>query len=454
MSKSLKNYPDPSETFDVMGADALRAFLINSPVLRAEPLRFTSDGVAEVVRTVLLPMWNTYSFFTTYAQADGITIADLRSAPSPADRPEMDRWILSVLQSLVSEVNEQMEGYYLYNVVPPTLGFIDHLTNWYVRRSRRRFWRTRGESGEGDADKLAAFATLYEVLTTFIEVLAPVLPFITEHLYQDLVARHYPDSVSSVHHRDFPDADSALIDTGLEEAMAVVREVVHLGRTLRKKEGHRVRQPLGRLTVLTRDPKLARSIETHTDVIAEELNVKEVVTSSDEGELVVLSAKANFRKLGPLLGADMNQVAAAIAELDDAELESVLGGGMVTAAGRELRGDDILIERTAREGTMVETGNHLAVALDTRISEELLLEGVARELISRLQRMRREADLDVTDRIAVSWSSEDPTIRAAISAHRQLLASEVLAALVEEADQLDEQFEIDDRPVALRISRV
>ncbi|HVR80140.1 MAG TPA: isoleucine--tRNA ligase [Acidimicrobiia bacterium] len=454
MSKSLKNYPDPSEIFDVMGADALRAFLINSPVLRAEPLRFTSDGVADVVRTVLLPMWNTYSFFTTYAQADGITIADLRSAPSPADRPEMDRWILSVLQSLVSEVNEQMEGYYLYNVVPPTLGFIDHLTNWYVRRSRRRFWRTRGESGEGDADKLAAFATLYEVLTTFIEVLAPVLPFITEHLYQDLVARHYPDSVSSVHHRDFPDADSSLIDTGLEEAMAVVREVVHLGRTLRKKEGHRVRQPLGRLTVLTRDPRLAGSIETHTDVIAEELNVKEVVTSSDEGELVVLSAKANFRKLGPLLGADMNQVAAAIAELDHAQLESVLGGGTVTAAGRELGGDDLLIERTAREGTIVETGNHVAVALDTRISDELLHEGVARELISRLQRMRREADLDVTDRIAVSWSSEDPTIRAAISAHRELLASEVLAALVEEADQLDEQFEIDDRPVALRISRV
>jgi isoleucyl-tRNA synthetase len=198
-----------------MGADALRAFLINSPVLRAEPLRFSSDGVAEVVRTVLLPMWNTYSFFTTYAEADGVTVSDLESAPPPDQRPEMDRWILSVLQSLASEVNEQMEGYYLYNVVPPTLGFIDHLTNWYVRRSRRRFWRSRGESGEGDADKLAAFATLYEVLTTFAEVLAPVLPFITEHLYQDLVARHHPDAVPSVHHRDFPDADLALIDRDL-----------------------------------------------------------------------------------------------------------------------------------------------------------------------------------------------------------------------------------------------
>ncbi len=248
MSKSLKNYADPSEILDDLGADALRAFLINSPVLRAEPLRFSRDGVADVVRTVLLPMWNTYSFFTTYAEADGITLEDLATAPPAAERPEMDRWILSVLQSLIEEVNMQMEGYYLYNVVPPTLGLIDHLTNWYVRRSRRRFWRTRGESGEGDADKLAAFATLYEVLTTFSEVLAPVLPFITEHIYQDLVARHHSDAPSSVHHRDFPMADETLIDRELETAMAHVREVVRLGRNLRKREGHRVRQPLSRLT--------------------------------------------------------------------------------------------------------------------------------------------------------------------------------------------------------------
>ncbi len=220
MSKSLKNYPDPSEIFDHLGADAVRAFLINSPVLRAEPLRFSTDGVAEVVRSVLLPLWNTYSFFTTYAEADGVTISDFASAPPVDERPEMDRWILSVLQSLVEEVNTQMEGYYLYSVVPPILGFIDHLTNWYVRRSRRRFWRARGESGEGDADKLAAFATLYQVLTTFIEVLAPILPFITEHLYQDLIARHDPEAVRSVHHRDFPEADEALIDTELESSMA------------------------------------------------------------------------------------------------------------------------------------------------------------------------------------------------------------------------------------------
>jgi isoleucyl-tRNA synthetase len=454
MSKSLKNYPDPSEIFDVMGADALRAFLINSPVLRAEPLRFSKEGVAEVVRTVLLPMWNTYSFFTTYAEADGITSEDLAAAPPPQRRPEMDRWILSVLQSLVSEVNEQMEGYYLYNVVPPTLGFIDHLTNWYVRRSRRRFWRTRGESGEGDSDKLAAFATLYEVLTTFVEVLAPVLPFLTEHIYQDLVARHDPEAVASVHHRDFPDANGALIDRDLEASMAVVREVVGLGRNLRKREGHRVRQPLARITILTRDPIVAAAVDAHADVISDELNVKEVVTSSDEGQLVLLSAKANFRKLGPLLGKEMPVMAKAISELTPEQLEQVIAGEKVTAAGREIGGDDMLIERTPREKTIVETGPDFAVALDTDVSDDLLLEGIARELISRVQRMRRDAGLAVTDRIALEWSTADPVIRAAIETHESEIAAEVLATVIAEGDGVGEpQLDIDGRPARLQISR-
>ncbi|MCZ6663424.1 MAG: isoleucine--tRNA ligase, partial [Actinobacteria bacterium] len=293
MSKSLKNYPDPSEILERSGADALRAFLINSQVLRAEPLRFTKEGVAGVVRTVLLPMWNSYSFFTTYAEADGITMAELESAPDPADRPELDRWILSVLQSLIAEVNTQMEGYYLYKVVPPTLGFIEHLTNWYIRRSRRRFWSARGESAESDTDKLAAFATLYEVLTTFIEVLAPVLPFITEHIYQDLVARHDEDAKRSVHFRDYPDADTSLIDTDLEQAMEAVREVVRLGRILRKREGYRVRQPLRSLTVLSHEASVLTAVQSHAEVIASELNVKSVRATSDESSLVELSAKAN-----------------------------------------------------------------------------------------------------------------------------------------------------------------
>lgn len=454
MSKSLKNYPDPNEIFDVMGADALRAFLINSPVLRAEPLRFSKDGVAEVVRTVLLPMWNTYSFFTTYAEADGVTITDLLAAPPPDQRSEMDQWILSVLQSLIAEVNEQMQGYYLYNVVPPTLGFIDHLTNWYVRRSRRRFWRARGESGEGDADKLAAFATLYEVLTTFVEVLAPVLPFLTEHIYQGLVVEHDPDAVASVHHRDFPVANQAIIDPALEESMAIVREVVRLGRNLRKKEGHRVRQPLPRITVLTRDQTVAAAVATHMDVIADELNVKSVETSGDEESLVVLSAKANFRKLGPVLGDRMREVAAAIGELGADAIHQVMSGGTIEVAGLELGQDDLIVDRTARPETLVETSDDLAVALDTHISPGLLGEGMARELISRIQRLRREANLDVTDRIDLYWRSSDELVREAMRTHGDEIAGEVLAVTVQETEvDSIESTEVGGRSVGLAIER-
>ncbi|MEX1126489.1 MAG: class I tRNA ligase family protein, partial [Acidimicrobiia bacterium] len=455
MSKSLKNYPDPSEIFDHLGADALRAFLINSPVLRAEPLRFSEDGVADVVRTVLLPLWNTYSFFTTYAEADGITIDDFAGAPPPEERPEMDRWILSVLQSLVEEVNAQMEGYYLYNVVPPILGFIDHLTNWYVRRSRRRFWRARGESGEGDADKLAAFATLYEVLTTFVEVLAPILPFITEHLYQDLVARHDLAAVRSVHHRDFPEARESLIDTELEASMTVVREVVRLGRHLRKKEGHRVRQPLAGLTILTHDPEIVAAVQAHSEIISEELNVKQVSATGDETALVHLSAKANFRKLGPELGSEMQAVAAGIAALTPEDLEQILEGGSVEVDGHPVALDDLVVERTPIEGVIVETGADFACALDTKLDETLVLEGIAREIVSRVQRLRREAGLDVIDRITLAWHSTDAEVETALGTHHDVIAGEVLAKSVTSSSApMGERIDLDGRSIWLSIEPV
>ena len=454
MSKSLKNYPDPNEIFDVMGADALRAFLINSPVLRAEPLRFSKDGVADVVRTVLLPMWNTYSFFTTYAEADGVTIPDLEAAPEPALRPEMDRWILSVLQTLVSEVNTEMEGYYLYNVVPPVLGFIDHLTNWYLRRSRRRFWAARGESGDSDADKLSAFATLYEVLTTFNDALAPVLPFITEHLYQDLIARHDPEAVRSVHHRDYPVANTSMIDTELEASMEAVREIVRIGRNLRKQEGHRVRQPLATLTVLTRDGLVADAVVNHADIIVDELNVKQVHTSVDESGYVTLGAKANFRKLGPELGAEMRRYAALISTLDPSAIETIVNGGSITLDGRRFGPDEVIVERTPKEGTIVETGEGFAVALDTRISDELRKEGLAREVISHIQRLRREADLDVTDRILVAWDSSDDLILITIEEHDDRISSETLAIdLLRDEELGAEPLRVDDYEVRLSIER-
>ncbi|HSL26641.1 MAG TPA: isoleucine--tRNA ligase, partial [Acidimicrobiia bacterium] len=450
MSKSLKNYADPEQVLEELGADALRAFLINSPVLRAEPLRFTNEGPREVVRTVLLPLWNTYSFFTTYAEADGVTAAELAAAPPPAQRSELDRWILSVLQSLIDEVNAQMEGYYLFNVVPPILSFVDDLTNWYVRRSRRRFWRTRGED---DADKLSAFATLYEVLTTFVAVLAPVLPFITENIYQDLVARLDPAAPRSVHHRLFPTADDRLIDPDLEREMAAVRSVVTLGHALRKQNQLKVRRPLRGLTIITHDPAARQAAADHVDLIAEELNVKQVnVAPSGEG-LVELSAKPDFRRLGPRLGARMKEVADVIAGLRDDQIELLAGGGGLEVAGTTITGADLVSQRTAAPGTVVASSEDLAVALDVLTDPELEAEGMAREVVSRIQQLRREAGLAVTDRIEVAWSTEDEALATAIATHGYYISREVLATELTRSDDAGADLEVDGSPLGLRISR-
>ncbi len=452
MSKSLKNYPDPFEIFDEFGADAARAFMINSPVLRAEPLRFSEDGVREVVRTVLLPLWNTFSFFTTYTEADGITAADLAAAPPIAERPELDRWIVSVLQSLIASVNENMEGYYLYDVVPPTLAFIEDLTNWYVRRSRRRFWAARtGDSGS-DADKLAAFATLYEVLTTFSKTLAPVLPFITERLYQELVVGVDPDAPVSVHHCDFPRATPELIDAELENQIRVVRSVVALGRSIRTTEKLRTRQPLAEATILTHDPRVVRAVTEHADLIAEELNVKSVRSSRDESELVTLSAKCDFSKLGPRFGPRVKEIAGAVASLTPTELAPVLDGASIEVSGETLTLDDLVISRTALPGVVVQTEGSLAVALDTTITDDLLTEGMAREIVSRVQQMRRESGLDVTDRITLAWSSDDDLVRRAIETHLETISSEVLAVGVAQGTEAAAS-ELDGHTVSLEITR-
>jgi isoleucyl-tRNA synthetase len=424
MSKSLKNYDDPADLLETYGADALRAYLINSPVLRGETLKFQNQAIREVTRTVLLPLWNAHSFFTTYADADGITLADLAEAPRPDQRPELDRWVLSVLQSLIAEVNSQMEGYYLYNVVPSVLAFVEDLTNWYVRRARRRFWRRRGDD---DADKLAAFATLYEVLTTFVEVVAPVLPFVSERIYQDLVAGHAPEQARSVHYRDYPIADSNLIDHDLERSMATVRSVVSLGHGLRKTHGVKVRRPLASLRVVTHDAEVARAVSSHTELIASELNVKSVeVVDSGDG-LLRLSAKPDYSRLGPRLGARMKEVAAAIARFTPSDIEALLDGRGLEVGGTTVTDDDLVIDRQPEPGLAVAAMEDLAVALDLATSPALEAEGLAREFVSKVQQLRRQRQLAVTDRISLDWWTDDPGLAAAVDAHRDYVSAEVLA---------------------------
>jgi isoleucyl-tRNA synthetase len=451
MSKSLKNYPDPFELLDSTGADALRAFLIDSPVVRAEPLRFTERGVREVTRTVLLPYWNAYSFFTTYAAAESLSASDLDTAPAPADRSEIDRWILSVLQSLVKRVNTEMEGYYLYNVIPPLIEFVDDLTNWYIRRSRRRFWAARDEGEEIGEDAKAAFATLYEVLVTFAKLMAPVLPFITETMYQGLVvSQRAGDGPRSVHHEDYPEAMETLIDPLLESQMRTVRQAVSLGRGLRVGAGHRVRQPLARFTVVSHDDAMRSAVNDHADLIADELNVKEVATSDDEASLAHLSVKPDYRALGPRFGKDMKQAASEIEALPPETVQALLDGDTVEILGRVVALDDVVVEREPRSGLVVAAGEGLSVALDTELTDVLVVEGVAREIVKTVQGARRDLGLDVSDRISLRWSSDDDQIIAAFAEHGAWIAAETLATSVDTGT--GDEVTIDGRELRLSVS--
>jgi isoleucyl-tRNA synthetase len=424
MSKRKKNYPDPNETLETYGADALRAYMIDSPVVRGEPLKFSERGLKEIVRTVVLPYWNALSFFSTYATLDGFDprqtgeLMPLRVD----DRSLSDRWILSVLQSLVRDVNHEMENYRLYNVVPRLVSFIDDLTNWYIRISRPRFWKS-----EDSADKAAAYHTLYEVLITFARVLAPFMPFVTEMVYQKLVVPVDPDAPASVHFCDFPKEDPTLIDVELEARGTVARSVVSLARKLRDDHKLKVRQPLASLTVVHRDKCVRDRVLTMKDVIENELNVKRVAVEADESRFIELSIKPNFKTLGKRCGKKLGVIKQALDTWGQDEVDRLEQGETVSVADEEIFLEDVLLVRKATGEGAVATDGHLTVVLDTNLTAELVAEGHAREFISLLQNERKGAGLDVSDRIEVVFSSLVPELVSALEAHLETIRREVLA---------------------------
>ena len=419
MSKSLKNYPDPNDVINEHGADALRAYLIGSPLVRAEPMRFSESGVRDVVRSVVLPLWNAYSFFATYASVDEWKPPE--TASPVAERPLMDKWIISMAQSLVRDVNVEMEAYRLYNVIPAVLGFIDHLTNWYIRRSRRRFWHN-----EDSADKQHAFETLYEVLCLFSRLLAPILPFMAEILYQRLEAGKRSGAEDSVHLESFPEADESLVDGDLEATMSVMRDIVTLGRNLREQNRIPVKQPLPGIKVAaTTGSNEIR--EALASVVREELNVKTVTWVNDPGELVNLSVKANFKVLGRLLGPKMKPVAGAIGQLGATDIAALQAGETLTIEGESIALEHVMIVQESRGDGAVESSGDVTLELDTTITHELKLEGLAREIISKVQSARKDAGLQVEDRIVLSLKTESTDVTDAIQAHGELIAGEVLA---------------------------
>lgn len=397
MSKRLKNYPDPNEVVHQYGADALRASLINSSVVRAEPMRFTERGVRDTVRLVMLPLWNAYNFFATYARADGWSpTADTLQHVSTV---ELDRWIVSRTQSFIGQIRAELDGYELSNVVPAVIAICDDLNNWYIRRGRPRYWQNRKAD---PTDKESAYATLFSVLSTIAHAMAPVMPFLGEWLYQALWVDTGIAPGTSVHTQDFPTVNEARRDEGLERDVAVVRQVVSLGMAIREREKLAVRRPLATVTVASISADTRAAVLRFSDEVRGELNVKAIAVLDDDAGLVKLGAKANFKALGKRLGKRMKQVAGAIGKLDVAAIEAFVQSGSIELEGETLSGDDIMITRETVGDAAAEAADGATVVLDTAIDDGLRREGLARELVSRIQSLRKQADLDVSQRIALT----------------------------------------------------
>ncbi len=432
MSKRHRNYTPPEELLDKYGADATRLYMVNSPILRGEDLIFSDKGVIETIRAVILPIWNAQSFLTTYAEADGwIPTAELANGKRPQVTVEMDRWIISRLHTMIEGVHHHMENYHLYAVVPVILGFIDELTNWYIRLSRRRFWG-KSENGKSglDPDQVSAYETLYYVLVEFTKVFAPFAPFVSDRVYRNLT-EGLQGAPESVHLTDIPMADKLAIDRPLEDDMSLVRRVTELGRSLRAKHQIKTRQPLSSLLVITRKEHDKAAIDRGQHIIKDELNVKQIEFSTDEAKFVRLGVKPNLKTLGKKLGGAIGQVRSEFEELskDPAKVAAFLAAaettGKVVVAGHELGLEDLMIDRGPKDERLIATESGVTVLLDTKVTEELLLEGYAREVISRIQNLRKDSGLLVTDRIHLTVTCEDD-VKRAITVHKSYIMAETL----------------------------
>ncbi|MEM6571039.1 MAG: isoleucine--tRNA ligase [Planctomycetota bacterium] len=420
MSKSKRNFPDPNLVLEKIGADALRIYLASSPVVNAKSIRFSEDGVRERVRGVLLPLWNAYSFLTRYADVDGWEPDGV--APDPAAN-ELDGWILSRLQTLLGDVEDRMARYELFRVVPALLEFIDDLTNWYIRRSRRRFWRGAHEADGGD--KLNAYRTLYDVLLTLSKVLAPFVPFVTEEIYGNLSG----GASDSVHLEDYPVADAALRDADLERRMGLARTAVGLGRGLRAKHDVRIRQPLRSMTVVAAEADDRAAVERMAAIVRDELNVKELRVSSDEADFVTYSARPNLKVLGPKFGKQVGALRKEVESLTSDQLSSVVAGEGIPSSvvdGLVYDASTLLVDRASREGTVVDTQDGITVALDSALDDALRREGLARELVNRIQGVRKDLGLELDDRIEVAVGCSG-ALADALREHWALISDEILA---------------------------
>ena len=447
MSKRLKNYPDPVEMLDRYGADAIRLYMLNSVAVQGESLRFSEQGLVEVTRSVLLPLWNSLSFLSTYAEIDGWEPTEANLAVEKTN--PLDRWIMSCLQGLIAEVHSAMDLYELNRASAPFVHFIDLLTNWYLRRSRRRFWK----DGRGQ-DKMSAYATLFLVLRDLSKIIACFVPYVAEGIYESL--RREGDPIS-VHLDYFPAVDDKSRDTELETRMDLVLAAVNMGRALRSKHQLKTRQPLQRLFLITRDPEAQRILNELDALLLDELNIKELVLTENEEDLVGLSAQANFRVLGKRLGKRMKEVANQIKTLDLENIRRLQDGGSVTLQHTDgevtLTLEDVLIQRSQREGLLVESSGSVTIALDTQLNESLIKEGLAREFVNKVQHMRKEQDLAVMDRIVIRYKSSD-IVGKAIDVYRDFVCTETLCEKLLLEDNPGSEWDINGEICTIELQRI
>lgn len=422
MSKRLRNYPDPEIVFNKYGADAVRLYLLHSPAVQADDLRFSEKGVELVLRQFLIPLWNSYIFLATYADIYNWKPSEQTFNVPKAD---IDRWILSLLQKLVRNVEEGMDDYALSRAVDPFVDFIDQLTNWYIRRCRNRFW-----ADEDTPDRREAFETLHTVLKELSKIAASYVPFISDAIFQNLRTKQDPESV---HLADFPTYNSSLRDEKLEKEMGLVQAAVSMGHALRKEHKLKVRQPLGKAHLVSADEETLRLLQGQQQLVMEELNVKGIQFHSKETEFVSLSIKPNFRTLGKRLGPLMKLMTGVVDSFDDAQVKTLLGGGQIAVhlegESVTLTSDDVLIERQVKEGMVAATKEDVTIALDTSLTPELLEEGLMREIVNKLNTQRRSEGLEVTDRIRIRIDST-PKVKSCFEKFSEIISHEVLASQV------------------------
>ena len=398
MSKTAGNAVDPFQTIETYGTDATRWYMITN----AQPwdnLKFDAEGIEEVRRKFFGTMYNTYSFFALYANIDGFSYQEAEI--SNEKRPEIDRWILSELNTLIRDVDSYYNDYEPTKAGRAIQTFVDEcLSNWYVRLCRRRFWK-----GEYSEDKISAYQTLYTCLEVLAQLIAPIAPFFADRLFTDLnsVSKRY--SVSSVHLSDFPSARLDWIDKQLEERMQMARQISSMVLSLRKRNNLRVRQPLAKMMIPVLSNQMQEQIEAVKNLILSEVNVKEIEYLTPENNVLVKKIKPNFKTLGPKYGKIMKSIAAAVENFTQEDIASIEASGkylmMIDAQRVELLLSDVEIFTQDVPGWIVFNEGSLTVALDVTITQSLLEEGLAREFINRIQNYRKESNLDVTDRIKI-----------------------------------------------------